>query len=477
MVRRLAAVLTTLVLVAPASARAATVDTTAGALRFTAAPGLVNNLTLSEGPAGTVTIERLAASADADPFTAVTGTCTLVSVTQVACTAVASIAVDVGDRSDRVTATGLALGAMLNGGEGNDDTLRGGDGNDTLTPNTGTDSVTGGDGLDTAEYGLRTAPSFTLDGLANDGDAGEDDVLGADVENVSGAADVTGTVTMVGDGRANRLTVTQGRGIVTGGEGADILEGGPQDDTLFARDGSPDLVLCNGGTDTVVADTLDTVSSTCETVQTEASPGGPFDDRPPLLAWTAPAAAAELGTSAPTTLAVEATDDRGLAKVAFYDDDRLLCEDTAPPLTCVYQPRGGDVGRNTLVVVATDTAGQTTTVTRTITVGRFAPESLSASLRPSRDRKRPYRFRLAGRLGRPSPVSPSQGCSGTVTVTAKRGTKVVSTERVALDRTCEYEATFSFRTRTSSRLRFQARFGGNEVLATETSATRTGRLG
>jgi hypothetical protein len=110
-------------------------------------------------------------------------------------------------------------------------------------------------------------------------------------------------------------------------------------------------------------------------------------------------------------------------------------------------------------------------------VRRFAPKELGLSFRPSRDRKAPYAFRLTGRLLRPTPVSPSQGCTGTITLTAKRSSKVISTKRATLTRTCEYSATFSFKTRTASRLRFQAKFGGNEVLSTASSKTRTARLG
>ena len=54
--------------------------------------------------------------------------------------------------------------------------------------------------------------------------------------------------------------------MITGGEGSDFIEGGPQDDTLNSRDGSPDYVVCNAGTDTVLADTLDTIAPSCETV-------------------------------------------------------------------------------------------------------------------------------------------------------------------------------------------------------------------
>ena len=79
---------------------------------------------------------------------------------------------------------------------------------------------------------------------------------------------------------------------------------------------------------------------------------------------------------------MDATDDRGLAKVQFLDDDRVVCEDLAAPYECAYQPRGGDVGRNTLVAIAVDTAGQTTSVVRAVTVRRFTSPGLSLSLRP-----------------------------------------------------------------------------------------------
>ena len=48
---------------------------------------------------------------------------------------------------------------------------------------------------------------------------------------------------------------------------------------------------------------------------------------------------------------------------------------------------------------------------------------------------------------------------------------------MTLTRTCEYKTTFSFKTRTASRLRLQAKFGGNEVLTGAASKVRTVRLG
>ena len=174
---------------------------------------------------------------------------------------------------------------------------------------------------------------------------------------------------------------------------------------------------------------------------------------------------------------MNATDDRGLVKVQFFDDDRLLCDDTTVPFACEFQPRGGDVGRNTLLAVGVDGANQTTTLVRPVTVRRFTSPGFGLSLRPSRDRRPPYAFRATGRLLRPSTVAPSQGCSGEVTITAKAGSRTAATRRVKLSRNCEYSLTLRFRSRPASRLRMTARFGGNDVLASRTSTARTIRLG
>ena len=508
MVRRLALSIA-LILVIPATAQAATLTNSGGLLTYAGAPGEVSNIILVETTPGTVEVTRVLPT-DTDPITA-TG-CS--GLGPYVCNGVTAAVLDAGDESDRITAgdlNGTTFAGLTNvtirllaGGDGNDalagggqadvieggpgdddldgfggdDSLRGGEGNDTLRPNVGTDTMVGGDGVDVAAYGRRVSPAFSLDGLANDGMLGENDLIGADIEGIEAAAsDAAQTVTITGDGRANRLRATDGKAVIAGGEGSDFIEGGPQDDSLTSRDGSPDYVVCNAGTDTVIADTLDTIAPTCELVQSQASPGGPFDDRPPSIAWTAPAAAASLSANAATTLSVNATDDRGVARVQFLDDDRVVCEDNAAPYTCTYQPRGGDVGRNTLIAVAIDGANQTTSVPRPVTVRRFEARELGIALRPSRDRRAPYSFRANGRLLRPDIVSPSQGCSGTVTLTAKRGSKVISTKRTRLSRVCEYSVTFKFRTGRRAACSIRASFGGNDVLSTKTSKNRTARLG
>ena len=111
-----------------------------------------------------------------------------------------------------------------------------------------------------------------------------------------------------------------------------------------------------------------------------------------------------------------ATDDRGVAKVQFFDDDRLVCEDAIAPYTCAYQARGADVGRNTLIATAVDGANQAGSAVRLVNVSTLPADLADAAAsRPARDRRAPYSFRARGRL------AGAGACSGTVTITAKAG--------------------------------------------------------
>src|SRR5262249_40134023 len=79
----------------------------------------------------------------------------------------------------------------------------------------GADTLTGGDGIDVADYSRRTAPvSLTLDGQANDGEAGEHDMIGSDIEDLVG-----------GDG-ADTLSGNADDNVLDGGLGADVMNGG-----------------------------------------------------------------------------------------------------------------------------------------------------------------------------------------------------------------------------------------------------------
>lgn len=157
--------------------------------------------------------------------------------------------------------------------------LTGGNGNDTLVGDAGTNSLDGGVGRDTVYYD-RTAPVFVwLDGIANDGETGEDDNL-VNVEDVVGGAEDD---TFVGNGLANTLLGGGGKDVVDGGGGVDRLEGGSGDDVVRALDGTADAVVsCGVGNDKAVADAVDPVDATCESVGTNGSvpPGGTLASPP-----------------------------------------------------------------------------------------------------------------------------------------------------------------------------------------------------
>ena len=383
--------------------------------------------------------------------------------------------VDAGDGNDHVgggpgndTLDGGGGDDDLATGPGADDILRGGDGNDTLrgecegqpcppSEPIGADDVDGGAGFDLFQYdNYGTDPvTITLDGTADDGVDGEGDNIRANVEDVK----VTGP----------------GGVTLTAGEGINTLTTDSGADTINSRDGWPDRIACGAGPDVANTDTLDIVSTDCETVN-RADAGNVFDepdDAAPTVAWSAPASGARLSTTTPTALSATAADDRRIVEVRFLDDERTVCSDTAAPYTCDYTPQGDDVGRNTLVVIAVDSAGQTASAVRAVRVPRFAA-TLSARTTPARDRVAPYRFTTTGRLTLPTGVTAAQACRGTVTVQIKAGAKTVSTRRVKLRPGCTYRSRVTFRSPQRLRprtLRRIVRFGGNSVV-NATAATR-----
>lgn len=116
----------------------------------------------------------------------------------------------------------------LSGLEGND-TLRGAGGEDWLMADPGSDEIHGGIGVDTANYSFRTEDLvIRLDGLANDGAAGENDNVMTDVENVRGGY---GNDLLAGSDAANTFLAGAGDDTIDGGWGNDTLWGGDGFDT------------------------------------------------------------------------------------------------------------------------------------------------------------------------------------------------------------------------------------------------------
>jgi Ca2+-binding RTX toxin-like protein len=162
---------------------------------------------------------------------------------------------------------------MLDGGPGEDQLFGGG--GTVADPTGGNDTLIGGPGEDTTQF-FREVPTpltVTLDGLPNDGQAGEADNV--QTENVLGDQ---GNDTLIGDASANQLS---------GGEGADQVSGLGGNDRLFGDfsgngspnrglavtpplndvlDGGPgrDDVDCGGDFDLVLHDPFDQISPNCE---------------------------------------------------------------------------------------------------------------------------------------------------------------------------------------------------------------------
>jgi Ca2+-binding RTX toxin-like protein len=144
------------------------------------------------------------------------------------------------------------------------DTLDGGDGNDTLDGGPGADRMSGGPGIDTTSYALAKSPVFvTLDGKAGDGESGEGDTVGIDVENLGGSS---GEDTFTGSDGVNAMSSAGGEDYMDGAAGADVMTAGGGFDVVRARDGVADNVDCGDSKDFAILDKQDTVNGSCERV-------------------------------------------------------------------------------------------------------------------------------------------------------------------------------------------------------------------
>jgi Ca2+-binding RTX toxin-like protein len=219
-----------------------------------------------------------------------------------------------GGGNDHIRAAGGQFSfARLLGGPGND-TLRGGDGADFIDGGLGADVMSGGTSrscglaatcladIDTVSYAGRTNNvSVDHDGAADNGEAGEGDLVRGDFERVIGGSgnDVLAgnpTFGLIEDHRVLQGTIVEGRegndrirgsrgrddliggagndrvragarsdllrgergeDKLVGGRGSDRLVGGTGDDQLFARDGRRDVVNGGEGLDIARIDPVD----------------------------------------------------------------------------------------------------------------------------------------------------------------------------------------------------------------------------
>jgi Ca2+-binding RTX toxin-like protein len=182
------------------------------------------------------------------------------------------------------TLNGLGGADVLIGGTGAD-VLIGGTGADVLIGGTGADQLIGGPGVDTVSYADRTVDvSVVLDGLANDGETNEMDLVAATVENAVGGS---GNDFLRGSLTANRLdggpgndTVdgSYGDDVVDGGEGQDIVRGGPGGDHVSGGDGDDTLTGGSGADQLHGGPGNDTVTYASSTTPISASINDTADD-------------------------------------------------------------------------------------------------------------------------------------------------------------------------------------------------------
>ncbi|NUT47762.1 MAG: hypothetical protein HOV94_10710 [Saccharothrix sp.] len=203
------------------------------AIRYTAAAGDVNLIKISLAN-GAYLIE------DSVPITAGPGCSALPpDPTKVQCLAMGVLGMDInaGDLDDTINNT-TATSSFLRG-EGGDDLLHGGGGDDTLRGGPGADTMYGHGGTDGATYfGTAAGVTANLDGLANDGAAGENDRIGSDVEDLYGG---NGIDTLTGNGSGNVLVGNGAHDVLTGNGGADYFSGGEGDDTLIGGAGNDSI--------------------------------------------------------------------------------------------------------------------------------------------------------------------------------------------------------------------------------------------
>jgi serralysin len=179
------------------------------------------------------------------------------------------------------TLSGGPGGSVLVGGPGGD-VLQGMGWDDVLDGGPGPDAINGGEGSDVVSYVDRSAPVHVdLDGASgDDGEPGEGDSVGADVEGILGGL---GDDTLFGNAGAGFLYGGEGHDRLVDSGGEDDLDGGPGLDHLESRDGAVDEDTCGDGYDEVVGDEIDLIDPDCE-VRDIPSPA----QRSPPLVGTSP---------------------------------------------------------------------------------------------------------------------------------------------------------------------------------------------
>lgn len=281
--------------VGPVSAAASTLSSSVSGpflhVTYQAAPGEINNVSVSYKPFGTPKSFTISDTGPGVVIGAPAGCTPANNGSSTTCAFgldVFELIIQLEDQDDRASLLGLdlatgsqdecptALAVKIQGGSGNDrlegsptcESLEGEQGADTLIGNGGHDSLTGGPGMDALDggggddtldggrgvdtmnggshggrgdmtiYQTRIAPvTVDLRVSGGQGEAGENDTI----TGIEGARTGAGNDTLIGDSGPNFLQGGFGDDTVIGGRGNDLLAGSRGDDTLTGGRGKDDL--------------------------------------------------------------------------------------------------------------------------------------------------------------------------------------------------------------------------------------------
>ena len=144
---------------------------------------------------------------------------------------VKSILVEAGNGNDTIELDSGVVGAMIDGGDG-DDVVRGGDGADTIFGGAGDNELFGGGGNDILHGDVGNDALYGQAGRDKLYGNGGNDLLdgGGGVDHLDGG---DGNDMLVGGGGNDQLFGEAGKDTLEGQAGSDLLDGGPQVDTAL----------------------------------------------------------------------------------------------------------------------------------------------------------------------------------------------------------------------------------------------------
>jgi hypothetical protein len=327
-----------------------------------------------------------------------------------------------------------------------------------------------------------TDVTASLDDIANDGVAGENDNIHSDVDAV---------ITDAANGGADTLR---------GGSGADFMETFAGNDSIDAIDGIADLgVTCDDGADIAYADGADMsiVSNTCEAAaDRDAMSFGALATGQSTAAQTvtvtntgtAPVALGTVASNGQFNKSGDTCSNANLAVGATCTVSMSFAPSSTGALAGTLSiPTAGRpfsiALSGTGVAPAVVTPPGTTVVPPppppppppAVVNKAAAAKSVSVKAKPTRDRSKPYAFRFSGTVSLPAGVTKANGCKGSVTITLKKGKKTVTSKKATLKSNCTYSAKVTVKSK--AKMTATAKFGGNAAVGAKTSAKINVRAG